>query len=220
MGNSEAAQSYEIYVNDSLLTLTSLDGNAAGLHIYEDTIRLRYFGHEKLLLNVMDNLEKAAKPRHIVLLSDELEDLFSDFTKLFRWIEAAGGVVENKSGEILTIYRRKKWDLPKGKLDPGETFEEAAVREVIEETGLSTLESHYLLTSSLHTFRTKRNERALKLTKWYMMTTEHLRLKLQKEEDIEDAAWLNPEDIIDSGFNTFESIRHVVRHYLDLKSSN
>jgi ADP-ribose pyrophosphatase YjhB (NUDIX family) len=50
-------------------------------------------------------------------------------------VMAAGGLVENEHGEILLIYRKKHWDLPKGKLDAGETLEECAVREVEEETG-------------------------------------------------------------------------------------
>ena len=51
-------------------------------------------------------------------------------------IVAAGGLVWNEKNELLMIFRQGKWDLPKGKLDDGETIEECAVREVVEETGL------------------------------------------------------------------------------------
>ena len=57
-------------------------------------------------------------------------------------VEAAGGVVlRDRDGggvEVLVVHRQRydDWSLPKGKLEKGETFEEAAVREVLEETGL------------------------------------------------------------------------------------
>jgi 8-oxo-dGTP diphosphatase len=54
-----------------------------------------------------------------------------------RRVEAAGGVV-TRDGRILLVHRPRydDWTLPKGKLDAGESFEEAALREVEEETGL------------------------------------------------------------------------------------
>ena len=56
---------------------------------------------------------------------------------IWRKVEAAGGVVV-RDGKVALVHRPKydDWTLPKGKLDPGEAFEEAALREVQEETGL------------------------------------------------------------------------------------
>jgi 8-oxo-dGTP diphosphatase len=53
-------------------------------------------------------------------------------------VQAAGGVVLDGDGLVVLVHRPRydDWSLPKGKLDPGESFEEAAVREVEEETGL------------------------------------------------------------------------------------
>jgi 8-oxo-dGTP diphosphatase len=53
-------------------------------------------------------------------------------------IEAAGGVVVDEDGRVAVVHRPNydDWTLPKGKLDAGETFEDAALREVWEETGL------------------------------------------------------------------------------------
>jgi len=55
-------------------------------------------------------------------------------------IQAAGGIVwkkEKPDNKIALVHRHKHndWSLPKGKVDPGETWEEAALREVLEETG-------------------------------------------------------------------------------------
>jgi 8-oxo-dGTP pyrophosphatase MutT (NUDIX family) len=54
-------------------------------------------------------------------------------------IIAGGGIVTNELGELLMIFRRGKWDLPKGKLDEGESIEDCAIREVEEETGVKNL---------------------------------------------------------------------------------
>src|SRR3954464_3521077 len=57
-------------------------------------------------------------------------------------VKAAGGVVRREDGTIAIVHRPRydDWSLPKGKLDPGESWEEAAVREVEEETGVRARE--------------------------------------------------------------------------------
>ena len=217
MGISEAGQIYKIYVNDSLLTLTSDAAGIPGLQEYSDSLMLRYYGKTKLLLNIVDNLEKSRIPRQIILTSHDLPTLFAEVLTLFRWIEAGGGVVRNKDNKILAIYRRKRWDLPKGKLDPGETFEEAAVREVLEETGIKAVTRERLITTTLHAFRTRRDIRSLKVTKWYEMTTEYNDLTWQVEEDIEDARWVDPHKFLNGKYDVFASIRSVVMQYLEME---
>ena len=71
-----------------------------------------------------------------ILFDKDLNKLKKAFFKHFTLFVAAGGVVQNTNDEILMIFRRGKWDLPKGKLDEGETLEQCALREVKEETGL------------------------------------------------------------------------------------
>jgi len=67
-------------------------------------------------------------------------------------IKAGGGIVTNELGELLMIFRRGKWDLPKGKLDAGETIEECALREVNEETGVQNLELGKLIAITQHEY--------------------------------------------------------------------
>ena len=86
-----------------------------------------------------------------VFFNADLNELKKAFWKKFTIIKAAGGLVQNENNKLLMIFRRGKWDLPKGKLDDGETLEQCAVREVEEETGLTKIK---LLTPLLTTFHT------------------------------------------------------------------
>ena len=72
-----------------------------------------------------------------IIFHQNFDKLKKDFFKHFKLIKAGGGLVKNKAGQILLIFRRGKWDLPKGKLDDNETLLQCAIREVREETGLA-----------------------------------------------------------------------------------
>lgn len=104
-------------------------------------------------------------------------------------IYAAGGVVQRQDGKYLFIQRRGWWDLPKGKLDKGETKRKAAIREVKEEVGLdcritSTLPNTY------HCYIEK-GRLVIKETAWYMMECKEDRVILQAEEDIIAKKWVS-----------------------------
>ena len=101
--------------------------------------------------------------------STDYEKLVADFQSNYKILEAAGGLVYNAEGKILLIFRRDFWDLPKGKIDPGESKAAAAVREVEEETGLKDITLGDLITETYHTYRTKKGNRILKRTYWFRM---------------------------------------------------
>ena len=120
-------------------------------------------------------------------------DVDLDFKKI-----TAGGLVVNQYNEVLLIFRKNLWDLPKGKIEFYETLEKAALREVIEETGV--LENCLELVKPLvyTTYQTKKKGRTIeKKTKWFLMKYNSNNLKLcpQTEESIEQALWVSVDEL-------------------------
>jgi mutator protein MutT len=130
-------------------------------------------------------------------------------------IIAAGGIVQNENGEILLQLRKGKWDLPKGKLDEGETIEECAVREVEEETGLKNIHLGELLGTTLHQY-TEKGVDIEKETFWYdMRVSGEQNLVPQIEEDILDLKWVKEKDLAPYLKNTYDNIIDIVEKYFD-----
>jgi len=147
-----------------------------------------------------------------IIFDQNFQKLKSDFFKHFMVIKAAGGLVKNHKGEILLIFRRGKWDLPKGKLDAGETIEECALREVEEETGLKNLELRKLLKITFHTY-VQFGKHILKETHWYSMIAKgNENLIPQTEEDITETRWVKKTDLKNYLSNTFPAIAEILNH--------
>ncbi|MDZ4681496.1 MAG: NUDIX domain-containing protein [Saprospiraceae bacterium] len=182
---------YTIYINETPLLLKEAAGMPKNSIGDAENIVARYAGKPKHMSGYIDMLEKTNRFHSITLYAEDYEKLVRDFFSLFKLIEAAGGLVLNPAGEILFIYRRGFWDLPKGKIDEGESPSEAAVREVHEETGIKQLNLGAELKITYHTYREKDGRRILKRTYWYRMKTETLELHPQAEEDIEEAIWMS-----------------------------
>jgi 8-oxo-dGTP pyrophosphatase MutT (NUDIX family) len=110
-------------------------------------------------------------------------------------ILAGGGLVENQMGELLMIFRRGYWDLPKGKMDPGESMEACAMREVQEETGVAPLELMGFFQVTQHDyFDPYLKAEVTKESHWYKMRAQGIPdLVPQTEEDITDIAWVGRE---------------------------
>lgn len=135
------------------------------------------------------------------------EEILNKFCKNITREIAAGGVVTNKEGKVLFIYRNDKWDIPKGKLDKGETIAECALREVEEETGVKKLKIENFLKITYHIF--KRNGKyKLKEVHWYAMKTSYDgKLKAQESEGIEKVKWKGPKKIKKALENSYVNIR-------------
>lgn len=126
-------------------------------------------------------------------------------------VRAAGGLVVNEKGEVLFMFRLGKWDLPKGKLDPGETLEICALREVEEETGLSQLELKKFLLVTEHEYE-ERGLLILKNTHWYLINaTGSQKLVPQTDEDILELRWFGAGDFNIVARNTYPGIIEVLR---------
>lgn len=105
---------------------------------------------------------------------------------------SAGGGVVTKQGKnklkVLLIYRKKLWDLPKGKLDKGETIKECAEREVLEELGIDEVTVLDFLDTTTHGY-VNRGYFVVKTTHWYHMKVHTEHFKPQKKERITDVKW-------------------------------
>ena len=130
-------------------------------------------------------------------------------------IVAAGGIVENEEGKILFQHRRGKWDLPKGKLDDGESIEECAVREVEEETGLRNINLGELIGITHHSY-TEHGKEIDKETHWYAMKVNgQQNLVPQVEEDIHELRWVSENELSSYLSDTFVNIIEIVEKYFD-----
>lgn len=145
-----------------------------------------------------------------VMMDPDLERLKKVFWKQFELVQAAGGLVEDADGRWLFIFRRGHWDLPKGKLDPGETLEECALREVREETGLLELRLGGHICNTYHTYD-EFGKHILKESAWYSMQfTGNGKPVPQAEEDITEISWLDAGSMRRILPLSYPSIREVV----------
>ncbi len=132
-----------------------------------------------------------------------------------RTIIAAGGVVNNADNNILMIYRKGYWDLPKGKLDEGESIEQCAIREVQEETGLQTIHLGKFICTTYHEYLDPfLQEEVIKETHWFSMKiTDNQPLVPQVEENITAIEWVDSMKLKNNLQNTYPNIITVIENY-------
>lgn len=138
------------------------------------------------------------------------QSLQEELYALYTPVDAAGGVVQNEDGDVLMIYRRGKWDLPKGKCDEGEEIAECALREVAEETGLAGLSLKEKICDTYHVY-IQNGQNLLKHTVWYRMGgSKQDKLVPQKEENILEVRWIAEGDLGPILLKSYEAIREVL----------
>lgn len=177
---------YKVFVNEKKLTISKYPADV------EKT--LRYEGFATLEIAV-DQLENTSCPE-LNVYGEEIEEIWEDFTHMFKVVEAAGGIVKNREDKILFIHRLGKWDMPKGKIEKGESLEQAALREVEEETSLKELVLGDFINSTFHIYTERNGTKVLKTVYWFRM--DYLGTadpQPQTEEGITEATWKDEKQI-------------------------
>jgi len=152
-----------------------------------------------------------SKSAHVWVQCPDVEKAWKSLNRHTKDVLAAGGLLTNEQGALLCIHRLGHWDLPKGKVEPGESIEEAAMREVTEETGIGELSLLGHLRTTYHTYE-EAGVPILKTTFWFhaMHAGKNTQGNPQSEEGITDVQWkLRPfgSELLE---NTYPSILDLV----------
>lgn len=160
-------------------------------------------------LNKIIRILRTTKVETLYLVHHNPKKLVPLFKKKLPVRVAAGGVVQNKEGKLLFIYRKRRWDLPKGKVEKGETLEEGAKREVKEETGVKKIKVGELVGVTYHVFK-RSNRYQLKESHWFHMTSKHEgALVPETKEDITKAVWKDKKKTLKALEKTYPNIAHL-----------
>lgn len=183
-------KSLTLYVNDRPLELVELAADKK--ESPADTLFPELIDPgAKEIREFIQRLE-TGQEKGLKIYATDWEKTKSFLFSLYELWKAAGGLVVNQQQEVLLIFRRGKWDLPKGKLDNGESIEACAIREVSEETGLRSLQLQHQIGETFHTY-SQNGRPILKQTFWYHMLFTGTELTVpQIEEDILDIQWIQP----------------------------
>jgi len=191
-------QMYKVFVNDRPLFLTN--------EIFKETdfqlFLLESVDFKQLIIKIFQNkIHKA-----YLYYPDEKEIMKVLKTKI-PVNKAGGGLVYNKNGDVLFIFRNGKWDLPKGGTEKGEDIEQTSMREVEEETGVNGLKIIKKLQKTYHIFK-RNGVYKLKITHWFEMQTDFEGIpEGQIDEGIDKVEWKNPTQIQEALKNSYENIK-------------
>lgn len=191
---------YKVFVNNKVIILTTeFPANVAAKALPLKTTSLKKIN--RILLTT--------KVETLYLIHKNPEKLITYFKEKIPVTIAAGGVVRNHEGKLLFIYRKNKWDLPKGKVDKGESLREGAKREVKEETGVKKLKVGELAGITYHIFK-RSNRYQLKETHWFYMTTSYDgKLIPETKEEITKAVWKGTKKAEKALKKTYPNIGHL-----------
>lgn len=195
--------SYRIYINDNTLIIADTIPEDGGFLLELSTESFSFSSFYKQI--------EAESGKSYLLLDQDPKAIFKSIKKSCVIIKAAGGLVTSAKDNYLFIFRNKKWDLPKGKVEKGEKMKEAALREVEEECGVKISANKEKLCKTYHVYALGANI-VLKKTNWYSMEVKgEPKLVPQKEEGITKACWLSKTELAPVVANTYPSIMDVLK---------
>ncbi|WP_412463875.1 NUDIX hydrolase [Flavobacterium mekongense] len=189
---------YKVFVNDKPLFLTNEVAKETDFQLF----LLESVDIEQVIIKMFQN-----KIQKAYLYYPDEKAILKKVKEKIPVCKAGGGLVYNKAGDVLFIFRNGKWDLPKGGIEKGEEIEDTAIREVEEETGVKNLKITHKLQKTYHVFK-RGGKYKLKVTHWYEMRTDFTgTTKPQANEGIEKVAWLSPAEIKEALKNSYENIK-------------
>lgn len=201
-----------LYYNNIQIGIGKNDGETTH---YQDIVSFQGSNNETLK-TAIQKFTNSNNTHNLFIETNNIETAFEWLKSEFKYIVAAGGLIQ-KNDKYLFIKRLGKWDLPKGKLDEGESIEHAAVRECEEECAVSGLSIIKPLPDTYHIYEFKKGY-ALKTTHWFHMQTDFDKeLKPQTEENIEEAVWMDVDQIRNVVLkNTYITIEKLVVNFFKL----
>jgi len=153
------------------------------------------------------------KDQQITFIVDDYEAAKQQILQGFKIVESSGGIVQ-KEGQVLMIYRLRRWDLPKGGIEEGETPEQTAVREVMEECNTVASIGAPICTT-WYTFSKGKKVIIKKVTWFTMECIDDTNKKPQREEGIQKVEWINNQQLPSVLNNTYLSVRYIFKRYAE-----
>ncbi len=206
-------QMYKVFLNDRVIKI----GTTGNITINKPLVNF----NEKSTVDAIRRWFRTFEASNLDeawIIHPNPEEFFTLFQAAFTVIQAAGGVVVAED-RLLFIFRNGKWDLPKGKLDKGESAEEAALREVEEETGITPEGIEHRLPSTFHIYKSPysrtRGQWIFKETYWFHMSYNgNLSGTPQQEEGITQVKWVAKDGLGEILSNTYENLKQIIALYL------
>jgi len=206
---------YKVFFNDSTIQIVDESKKSS----YSNMTQTVDCENTMFVNELVYEIESVEKNLDIVILNKDECKLWNCFKTQLKEIPAAGGLVMREDNSLLFIKRLGVWDLPKGKIEKHETAENAAIREVEEECGVSGLKIIKQLDSTFHMYRSPYlnfpNNLILKETKWFLMNCDGQQaLTPQVEENIEEVRWFARNELDKVMQNTYLSLREFMQKTL------